>query len=58
MKIIQNFCVLFNDAENGLGVVCLLNRIFQIAVTVSLLICMMLRMDDQQREPMAITKII
>ena len=58
MKIIQNFCVVFNDAEYGLGVVCLLNRIFQIAVTVSLLICMMLRMDDQQREPMAITKII
>ena len=28
MKIIQNFGVVFNDAENGLGVVCFLNCIF------------------------------
>ena len=28
MKIIQNFCVVINDAENGLGGVCFPNCIF------------------------------
>ena len=28
MRIAQNFCVVFNDAENGLGVACFLNCIF------------------------------
>ena len=58
MKIIQNFCVLFNDAENGLGVVFLLNCIFLVNCCTCLSVDMMLRMDDQQREPMANAKII
>ena len=58
MRIVQNFCVVFNDAENGLGAVCLLNCIFLVNCYTCLFVDMMLRMDDQQREPMVITKII
>ena len=52
MKIIQNFCVVFNDAENGLGVACFLNCIFLVNCCTCPTVDMMLLMDDQQREPM------
>ena len=57
MKIIQNFCVVFNDVENGLGALCLLNCIFLVNCCTCPTVDMMLLMDDQQREPMVITKI-